>query len=164
MSRAITDDRVTVSERPVPERSRPSPVSTVKSENLSPPASRLAKDSFSRVGNEETRLRNIESMIMTDVDKVRARIDVETAAGRIAGIDTPILVMGRESDELQGIFRLSYELMSEAGKDVEWVSYDHPMHGYIYPVRGGDGEYQVDETQRQAIDTILAYLGRHFAP
>jgi hypothetical protein len=114
--------------------------------------------------NEETRLRNIESMIMTDVDKVRARIDVETAAGRIAGIDTPILVMGRESDELQGIFRLSYELMSEAGKDVEWVSYDHPMHGYIYPVRGRDGEYQVDETQRQAIDTILAYLGRHFAP
>jgi hypothetical protein len=113
--------------------------------------------------NEETRLRNIESMIMTDVDKVRARIDVETATERISGIGTPILVMGRESDELQGIFRLSYELLSEAGKDVEWVSYDHPMHGYIYPVRGRDGEYQVDETQRQAIDAILGYLGRHFA-
>jgi len=113
--------------------------------------------------NQETQLRNIESMIMTDVDKVRARIDHETAAERIQGIQTPILVMGRESDELQGIFRLSYELLEAAGKDVDWVSYDHPMHGYIYPVRGPDGEYRVDETQRRSIDTIVDYLRRHFA-
>lgn len=111
--------------------------------------------------NEETRLRNIESMIMTDVAKVRDRIDHEAASARISGIDTPILVMGRETDELQGIFRLSFELMREAGKDVEWVSYDHPMHGYIYPVRGDDGVYQVDDTQRDAIDRVIAYLDRH---
>ncbi len=111
--------------------------------------------------NEETRLRNIESMIMTDVDKVKARIDQAVATERISGIETPILVMGRESDELQGIFRLSYELLEAAGKDVEWVSYDHPMHGYIYPTRGADGRYQVDETQTRAIDFIIDYLGRH---
>jgi acetyl esterase/lipase len=114
--------------------------------------------------NEETRLRNIESMMMTDVAKVRERIDHEVASGRIAGIDTPILVMGREIDELQGIFRLSFELLQEAGKDVEWVSFDHPMHGYIYPVRGDDGDYQVDQTQHQAIDQVIAYLDRHLQP
>jgi len=111
--------------------------------------------------NEETRLRNIESMIMTDVAKVRDRIDHDAASKRIGGIDTPILVMGRETDELQGIFRLTFELMQEAGKDVEWVSYDHPMHGYIYPVRGDDGVYQVDATQRDAIDRVIAYLDRY---
>lgn len=111
--------------------------------------------------NEETQLRNIESMIMTDVEKVRARIDEKLSRERIASIDTPILVMGRESDELQGIFRLSFELLEEAGKDVEWVSFDHPMHGYIYPVRGSDGTYQVDETQRLAIDRVIEYLDAH---
>ena len=111
--------------------------------------------------NEETQLRNIESMIMTDVEKVRARIDEELSRERIASIDTPILVMGRESDELQGIFRLSFELLEEAGKDVEWISFDHPMHGYIYPVRGSDGTYRVDETQRLAIDRVIGYLDSH---
>jgi dipeptidyl aminopeptidase/acylaminoacyl peptidase len=111
--------------------------------------------------NEETQLRNIESMIMTDVDKVRARIDHDLSAARIAGIETPILVMGRESDELQGIFRLSHELLLEAGKDVEWISFDHPMHGYIYPVRGAGGGYEVDETQQAAIDYVIGYLDRH---
>jgi acetyl esterase/lipase len=111
--------------------------------------------------NEETRLRNIESMIMTDVAKVRDRIDHAVATERISGIDTPILVMGRETDELQGIFRLSFELMKEAGKEVEWVSYDHPMHGYIYPIRGDDGAYLVDETQRDAIDRVVGYLDRY---
>ena len=111
--------------------------------------------------NEETRLRNIESMIMTDVEKVRRRIDQSAALERIAGIDTPILVMGREADELQGIFRLSFELMDESGKDVEWVSHDHPMHGYIYPIRGGNGEYLVDQTQRRAIDQVIDYLDRY---
>jgi len=111
--------------------------------------------------NEETRLRNIESMIMTDVDRVRARIDYAAASSRIQGIATPVLVMGRETDELQGIFRLSYELMLEAGKDVDWVSHDHPMHGYIFPVRGEDGSYRVDDTQRRALDQIVDYLDRH---
>ena len=53
--------------------------------------------------------------------------------------------MGREGDHLQGIFRTTFELLSEAGKDVEWVSCDHPLHGYIYPVRGADGSYEVED-------------------
>ncbi len=111
--------------------------------------------------NEETGLRDIESMMMTETEKVRRRIDHDIASKRIAGIDTPILVMGRETDELQGIFRLNYELLEEAGKDVEWVSYDHDLHGYLYPKRGADGEYDVNEVQHEAIAFVIAYLDRH---
>lgn len=108
--------------------------------------------------NEETQLRNIESMMMTEAEKVRNRIDMDVAMDRISKIRTPILVMGRETDELQGIFRLNYELLEEAGKDVQWVSYDHHLHGYLYPIRGEDGEYEVNEVQDHAIAHVITYL------
>jgi dipeptidyl aminopeptidase/acylaminoacyl peptidase len=111
--------------------------------------------------NPSTQLRNIEEMQMAEVEKVRARIDTKVAAERIATIRTPILVMGRETDHLQGIFRTTFELLEEAGKDVEWVSYDHPLHGYIYPLRGGDGAYEVDVIQEDAISFVVRYLDRH---
>lgn len=110
--------------------------------------------------NETTGLRNIEGMQMTEADKVRRRIDRDVAAARIATIDTPILVMGRERDHLQGIFRATYELLAEAGKAVEWVSYDHDLHGYVFPRRGADGEYHVDNVQGDAIAGVIAWLGR----
>jgi dipeptidyl aminopeptidase/acylaminoacyl peptidase len=108
--------------------------------------------------NDETQLRNIESMQMAEVDKVARRIDRGIADKRVAGIDTPILVMGRDNDHLQGIFRTSYDLLNEAGKDVEWVSFDHHLHGYIFPVRGADGDYHVDDVQIEAIGSVIAYL------
>lgn len=114
--------------------------------------------------NEETQLRNIEDMQMAEVDKVRRRIDRDIATARIATIDTPMLVMGRDEDHLQGIFRTTYELLKDAGKDVEWVSYDHPMHGYVFPERGSDGEYELDEVQIGAIDDMLAWLGKRLKP
>jgi hypothetical protein len=80
------------------------------------------------------------------------------ASARIATIDTPMLVMGRDEDHLQGIFRTTYELLKEAGKDVEWVSYEHPMHGYVFPERGSDGEYELDEVQVGAIDFMIGWL------
>lgn len=110
---------------------------------------------------EETGLRDIESMMMTEVTKVRGRIDHDISSQRIAGIQTPILVMGRETDELQGIFRLNYELLEEAGKDVEWVSYDHDLHGYLYPKRDSDGTYEVNDVQHEAIAHVIAYLDGH---
>jgi hypothetical protein len=111
--------------------------------------------------DETTGLRNIEEMRMAEVDKVRGRIDMNVAASRIAGIKTPILVMGRESDHLQGIFRATYELLEEAGKEAEWVSFDHDLHGYVFPVRGEDGEYEVNDVQREAIGGVIAYLERY---
>ncbi len=120
----------------------------------------LAPDDTAFV-NEETQLRNIEGMMMHKVEKVRARIKTPRARERMAAMRTPILVMGREGDHLQGIFRATYDLMREAGNDVAWVSYDHPMHGYIFPERGEDGEYAVDRMQEEAIARVVAYLDEH---
>lgn len=114
--------------------------------------------------NPETNLLNLEDMQMKEVEKVRGRIDLEIAAARIATITTPILVMGRDTDHLQGIFRTTYELLEEAGKEVEWVSYDHPEHGYVYPYRGDDGNYRVDDVQIAAVDGVLEFFGRYLKP
>lgn len=111
--------------------------------------------------DDTTGLRNIENMQMSEVEKVLDRIDTGIAMGRIATIDTPMLVMGREADHLQGIFRATYELLEKAGKDVEWISYDHPQHGYVFPFSGPDGEPEVDDTQEDAIDHVISYLKRH---
>ena len=72
-----------------------------------------------------------------------------------------MLVMGRDDDPLQGIFRVSYELLEEAKKNVEWVTYDHPLHGYIFPVRNAEGTIEVDEMQKSAIATVISYLDRY---
>jgi dienelactone hydrolase len=111
--------------------------------------------------SDETQLRNIEGMQMSEVDKVRARIDEPVARARCETITTPILVMGRTDDHLQGIFRVSYDLLAELGKPVSWVSYDHPLHGYIYPVRGDDGNYEVDDVQQEAIAAVIGFLDAH---
>lgn len=110
----------------------------------------------------ETQMRDIEEMQMRQVEKVRARINEAVARQRIRSIRTPILVLGRETDHLQGIFRTSYDLLREEGKDAEWVSYDHPMHGYLFPVCGADGAYAVDRTQETAIGVALDFFARHF--
>ncbi len=111
--------------------------------------------------NQATQLRNIEEMQMAEVEKVKARIDTGVARSRISTIQTPLLVMGREDDHLQGIFRTTYDLLADAGKDVEWVSFDHPLHGYIFPVLGDDGEYHVDAVADQAIGAVIDYLDRY---
>jgi predicted esterase len=109
----------------------------------------------------ETGMRNIEEMQMVETEKVRARIDMDKARSRISTIETPMLVMGRDDDHLQGIFRVTYELLAEANKPVDWVSWDHDLHGYVYPLRGPDGEYQVNEVAEAAITGVLDYLDDH---
>jgi predicted esterase len=106
----------------------------------------------------ETGMRNIEEMQMAETEKVRARIDMDKARERISTIETPMLVMGRDDDHLQGIFRVTYELLAEADKPVDWVSWDHDLHGYVFPLRGPSGEYQVNEVAAAAISGVLDYL------
>jgi hypothetical protein len=107
--------------------------------------------------SQQTGIRDFEDMQMRDADRVRARTDLPLARERIAPISLPILVMGRDGDHLQGIFRLSYELLRESGKEAEWVSWDHPLHGYIFPL-AADGQ---DQVQENAIDGIIGFLDRH---
>ena len=123
----------------------------------------LTPDSTAFV-NPDTQLRNIEEMQMRDPRSVRARINEPLALNRLSTIDVPMLVMGRDDDHLQGIFRLSYDLLAESGKEVEWVSWDHPLHGYIFPVRGDDGIDMVDNIQDRAIDGVIGFLDRYLKP
>jgi dienelactone hydrolase len=96
-----------------------------------------------------------------DVEMVHRLIPRAVVDDRLAGLTTPVLVMGRQADDLNALFRATYEVLEGAGKDVEWTTYAHDLHGYIFPIRAGDGEYTLDPEQRAAIDEVLAYLDRH---
>lgn len=108
-----------------------------------------------------TRLRQVDEEDLGPAGRILARTDRKIAMERIRTINTPILVMGRETDHLQGVFRATYELLKEAAKDVEWVSYDHPEHGYIYPIRARSGKYEPDPVQLDATAKVVAYFDRH---
>lgn len=113
--------------------------------------------------NAETGLRDIEELQLQDPAWVRARINLPVARERIAPIDVPMLVMGRDGDHLQGIFRLSYELLEEAGKDAAWTTWDHPLHGYVCPLATDNGA-NPDQVQEHAIDEAIAFLDRYMKP
>ena len=113
--------------------------------------------------NPETQLRDIESMQMQSVSKVRKRINMEIALERICSIETPLFIMGRNQDELQGIFRVSYDLLYEQKKEVIWKSYDHDLHGYVYPLLGKDGNYIVNDVQEEAINDVISFFKKHFS-
>jgi dienelactone hydrolase len=101
-------------------------------------------------------LRNIESLEMRGVELARSRItDPDEVSRRLDGVDIPVLVLGREQDELQGIFRLTYELLAAKRPDAEWRSWSHDIHGYIYP------ETDPDDVQREALAVIVDFFNRH---
>lgn len=111
--------------------------------------------------NPESGLRDIESMLMRETEKVRGRIDVQVAMDRISTIDTPIFVQGRNTDELQGIFRVGYELLQESGKETEWKTYEHDVHGFVYVERNDAGVYDPDPEQIKAVNDSIAFFDRH---
>ena len=49
------------------------------------------------------------------------------------------------------------------GKDAEWVSWDHPLHGYVCPLTA-DGATGPDQVQEHAIDEVIAFLDRYMKP
>src|SRR5436309_1421152 len=101
--------------------------------------------------NPQTGLLNVEKMLMREADKVRPRITEDVAIARMRPIDTPILVQGRNSDELQGIFRVCYDLLVELGKEARWATYEHDAHGFVFVRRNAEGLYAPDAVQAQAI-------------
>ena len=107
-------------------------------------------------------MRDIESMEIRSTEHARARItDEALVAERLDGVDIPVLVLGREQDELQGIFRLTYELLAEKRPDAEWRSWTHDVHGYIYPEVDEHGVPQVDDVQREALETIVEFFDKY---
>jgi dienelactone hydrolase len=121
---------------------------------------RLRPDATAHV-DPATGLLNVERMLMRDPEQVRARITEDVARQRIATIRTPIFVQGREADELQGIFRVCYDLLIEQGKDARWTSYDHDVHGFVYVRRNAAGVYDPDAVQARAVQDSLAFFEAH---
>lgn len=97
----------------------------------------------------------------TAIADLRTRIDHSVAMERISPINIPIFVQGRDRDHNQDVFRLNYELLREAGKNVEWKSYDHDAHGFVYVGRDDDGVYRPDPIQREAVADSIAFFDRH---
>jgi len=136
----------------------------VKAMIASEPASheflRLKPDATAHV-NPQTGLLNVERMLMREVGKVRPRITEEVARERMGTIKTPIFVQGRNTDELQGIFRVCYDLLVELGKNAQWATYEHPEHGFVYVQRNHHGEYAPDAVQAVAVADSIAYFDKY---
>jgi dienelactone hydrolase len=113
--------------------------------------------------NPATGFLNAETMLMHEAGNVRGRITEDVAKARIGSIETPIFVQGRSGDNLQGIFRVCYDLLVELGKDAEWASYEHDGHGFIYPQRNAAGVYEPDATQIGAVRDAMTFLNKHLS-
>lgn len=109
----------------------------------------------------ETFKENTPEMQKDAVEKLRGQIDMSVAMQRINAINTPIRVQGRDRDHNQAVFRLNYELLKEAGKDVVWQSYDHDEHGFIFVRRNPQGVYAPDPIQAQVVKDSLAYMDKY---
>jgi dienelactone hydrolase len=118
---------------------------------------RLKPDATARI-NPATGLLDVERMLMREPAKVRARITEDVARERMGPITTPIFVQGRNSDELQGIFRVCYDLLVELGKDAKWATYEHDVHGFVYVRRSEKGDYEPDAIQMQAVRDSIAFF------
>jgi dienelactone hydrolase len=121
---------------------------------------RLKPDATAHI-NPATGLLDVESMLMRESGKVRARITEDVAKARMAPIKTPIFVQGRNSDELQGIFRVCYDLLVELGKDAQWATYEHDVHGFVYVERNQKGAYAPDPVQVQAVKDSMAFFDKY---
>lgn len=97
---------------------------------------------------------------LQDKRKAMELADKAEAMERIGRIQAPLLVVGRDSDHLQGVFKLTYEWLAEAGKQVEWASYDHPRHGFALPRDVRDDGSGPDEIQKAAVERMLAFFAK----
>ena len=120
-----------------------------------------AAHEFLHVNTGPTAPRKGSEIQYNDIEVVRRNSDKTKAMERIRGVQTPLLIFGRDQDHLQGIFQLTHEWMQEAGKDSKFVSFDHPVHGYVFIERQADGSYQPDEIQQQTFEIFMSYFDKH---
>ena len=95
---------------------------------------------------------------LQDKELARKLSNQAVAKQRIRAVDTPLLVLGRDHDHLQGAFALLYEWLDEAGKDVRWASFDHPEHGYSLLGRTYLQGRQPDAIQEQVYELYMDFF------
>ncbi len=120
-----------------------------------------ADHEFLTVNTGPTAPRKDNEIQYNDIEVARKNANKAEAMERIQRIHTPILIFGRETDHQQGIFKLTYEWMKEAGKDVQWASFDHPVHGYVFIMNQPDGSYKPDEIQQKTFQIFMDYFDKH---
>jgi hypothetical protein len=69
-----------------------------------------------------------------------------------------ILVVGRDDDHLQGLFKKLHELLTRAGKQAEWATFDHPEHAYQWGPPRGEGGYEPDALQSATLERVVEFL------
>lgn len=89
-------------------------------------------------------------------------IDLDAALARIERIptDLPILLVGRDDDHLQGVFRKAHELLERTGHAVEWATFDHPDHAYQFGPRDDDAPDAVTAATQDAVVSFLVRVLR----
>jgi len=120
-----------------------------------------ADHEFLTVNTGPTAPRKDNEIQYNDIEVARKNANKQEAMERIQRIHTPILIFGRDTDHQQGIFKLTYEWMKEAGKDVQWASFNHPVHGYVFIMNQPDGSYQPDEIQQKTFQIFMDYFDKH---
>jgi hypothetical protein len=109
----------------------------------------------------------VEAELQYNRDVTDDELDLQRATARLERIppDVPILVVGRDADHLQGVFRKLVELLERAGRRVGWATFDHPDHANQFgPRRGADGRYALDEVTARTHDAIVTFLVEHLRP
>jgi dienelactone hydrolase len=98
---------------------------------------------------------------LADIERARSLADKDVAMARIKKSETPLLILGRDHDHLQGVFQLAYEWLDEAGRDVRWASFDHPEHGYSLLRQRPGGPPEPDDVQNEVFDLYMAFFDEH---
>ncbi|MGH2750970.1 MAG: dienelactone hydrolase family protein [Actinomycetota bacterium] len=90
-------------------------------------------------------------------------IDFPAAWERIQRVSdaVAILVVGRDDDHLQGLFKKLHELLTRAGKNAQWATWDHPEHAYQWGPERRSGHYAPDEVQQATLDAVVDFLNRN---
>lgn len=123
-----------------------------------------AAHEFLSVNTGPTAPRQGTEIQYNDLEVVRKNANKAAAMERIRRIKTPILIFGRDTDHLNGIFKLTNEWMREAGKDVTWYSFNHPVHGYVFIYPQPDGRYEPDQVQQKTFEIVMSYFDQHLKP
>ncbi len=121
-----------------------------------------AANEYLEVDNGPAAPRKENEVQFQDAAVVQKFANKAKAMERIKKIGTtPLLVIGRDKDHQQGIFRLTYEWTKEAGKNVTWESFDHPVHGYPFMYLQKDGTYKPDPIQQKAFESFMAFFDKN---
>ena len=55
-------------------------------------------------------------------------------------------------------------MLQEAGKESEWKTYEHDIHGFVYVQRNDEGLYDPDPVQLEGVKDSIVFFDRYMKP